>query len=958
MAKIGDLKDLLGTPDTPNHLKWLDVDGVDYREFVEALPKQNLQVIPDLEAAWSFLGDQSPYNLSSDHMERVSPFWSDVTPPRISDAEMEQTLLTYLRQNLSRGYTVAQTHEMLERGFSADVLKRHASVIEDTFKREAGLLGVVYDDARLYPRCASEKGKKIKTAARYLLAKSSCGSCVQHQNGRCAVMDKEIVFDVDYSEDLWDEIAPSKFISLEDKFAKLATLPVRRRIQVAHKMLETQPAFKRATWDNRPVLDAPAKLSDKQASEAVKNLKDTQVILGDVFAARKREVMAAYMMEHGTDARVRSLIASDKDLAPLKSHMHVLGSLYLDMSFFPTWDAAKTWTDKHASLLQTVPYVVGTPYGESAANVKNASRDAMHWTSADVLGSVTARFALAQGLTQDTEKVANFRTMIAKKSAEDVRKIAQKVYSLPLSKKAKAYDNLGMVTYDIKTGMTLKQAHKHLSLYGHKSYSTDGGKLQKQRVQIARVMATGQHDSQVQGVIQKHPHLASLRSHVWGHGKYYLDRNLFASAQDMELFYKRHASKRSLPVITEGNPWDHTQVRQAVLSDLKAVGIKIADLTSVEASKVQHLARLAQTRPKLKASYDDVEQKGRKVIVTAKDAQAAIDRIRAKRDAKVAFDATDYVRAPWVKRTAKLLEGDSKQQLRVLLAKMVEVEKNTVLPDSSIYNFHSVKKMAQAWSSGKPMRDHLATLKPHEVLSHAPIIAAFRNEEGLYGHAYMIADVYDDCKEGAKKAASTVTQVVRASKCESCIYRKESSCALYRADLVTDPVYTKQDAMRHAGLAHKAGRLDKTAFQGLLSDLGAGRRTPREVIRVANLSRVAVQVNKAAFSGEVNNDAGGPAQARQVAADPSKVLKAARLLVEKGYTRRDIVSRLQASFEPVNVKAAIKEGLGDILKQAPSQVLDLVTAKAHSNGREQMADLEIGQVNALDFEMQSTKRQK
>lgn len=957
MAKIGDLKDLLGMPNTPEHLKWLDVDGSDYREFVEALPKQNLQVIPDLEAAWSFLGERSPYNLSSDHVERVSPFWEDVTPIKITDEEMEKALLTSLRQNLARGVSIADAQNFMEKNFSYEVRQRHASVIADTLKKEGGLLGVVYDDARLYPRCASGEGKTAKKSTKILLAKAACTSCVHHQNGRCAVLDKEVVFDVDYNEDLWETVAPTQFIALEDKFARLQTLPVKQRIQVAHRLLEKNPEYKRATLDARPVIAAPQKLSNDQAREAVASLQDTQQILRDVFADRKREVVASYMMEHGTDLKVRNLIASDSDLSPLKGHMHVLGSLYLDLSFFPTWDAAKTWTDKHAHIVSKVPYLVGTPYGESASSVKNASRDALVWTSPEVLGSITARYALYKGLTNDAPHLASFVSSLKNKSAKEIQIISQKIYSQPLSKVAKTYDNLGMMTYHVKTGMTLREARAHLALHGYKSYATDGGKLQNQRIQIARVMATGQHDKMVRAVIAKHPHLTSLKGHVFGHGHYYLDRRLFASDEDMTSFLHRHSSKKALPVIESANPWSHPQVRAAVLANLHRVGYsKVSSLEGLSDSNVQAIAVKISQLPSIKAQYDDIEQKGKKLHLTAADTEGALNRMRAKKEAKLHFDAADFARTPWIKRTAGALQGGSKEQLKTLLARVVEVENRTLLPDAGVYQFHSVRKMAQAWSTGKPMREHLATLTPVEVLSHAPIIAAFRNEEGLYGHAYMIADAYENCKVGAKAAAPTVSQIVKADKCVSCMYRKDASCSLYQATLVEEPVYTKQEAMRHAGLAHKGGRLDKAAFQGLVSDLVSGRKVPRDVIRIANLSRVSLMASKGEFSGSENTTYFGQGVARDASYDPSKILTAARLLVAKGNTRRTVVSRLQASFEPYQIKSALASGLVDILKTASKD--EPIRASAASNGVDQLNSLEIGTVNSMDHEMLSTKKDK
>lgn len=952
MAKVGDLKDLLGIIDTPDRLKWLEVDGVDYRENEEVLPKQNLQTIPDLEAAWSFVGELSPYNLSADNVDRATPFWEDITPIKVSDVEMQETLLTYLRQNLSKGLNEEMIRAQMEQSFSADVLAKNSNKIASVFKAEAGLLGVVYTDARLFPRCASGVGKKeVRASVPYVLAKSACSSCTQNQNGQCATFGKDLTFEPEYDEDLWDQIAPSQFISLEDKFATLQKIPVKKRIQAASKLVQKRPTFVRSEIDSKPLMPKLGKMSAEEEKKALLSAQGTRTILRDIQADRKREVLASYMMSQGTDEKVKILIASDKDLAPLKPHMHVLGSLYLDMSFFKTWEDARNWTSKNASIVEKIPFLVGTPYGESGASIRNASRDQMQWDSKDVQGSIVARYRLASGSGVKVSKLNALSKSLASMTPAQVRKVAQGLYAKPISEKAKKYSNLGMMTYHVKTGMTLGQAKKHLSLQTTKSYSTDGGKAQAQRIQVAKVLATGNYEGRVLEVIASHPHLAPLKDHVYGHGMYYLDRNLFASDADLKSFLKKHSSKASLPVVQGGNPYDVPEVRSLVLRSMQASGAKVATLEGVDSTSVRKLAYASARRGAAVAEYDATAQKRKEVKVTAAEASEALGRLRASVPKNATFDAAAHKGEGWVKHTAALSRGSEKDQLRYLLAHKVSVKDSTILPDSKVYAYHSVRKMAKAWAKGNPMRQHLATLRPVDILSHAPIIAAFRNEEGLYGRAYMVADVFEDCKEGARLARPTVNQIVRASKCSECVYRKESSCSLYQADLVDTPSYTKQEAMKHVGMALKEGRISKASFQSLLTDLTSGRKTERDVIRRANLANAPEQ-SKEAFSGEENVSYFGSGSARNAfQADPDRVISAATVMIDKGFLRSEVVSRLQASFDPRDVKAAIKQGLPALLKKASTTPDLLGSMSASSNGLDQMQDMDMESVqNNIDME--------
>jgi hypothetical protein len=51
-GELGDISGFLAEAGGVSNLDWLDVDEEEYRQQ-DTLPKQNLDIIPDLEAAWS-----------------------------------------------------------------------------------------------------------------------------------------------------------------------------------------------------------------------------------------------------------------------------------------------------------------------------------------------------------------------------------------------------------------------------------------------------------------------------------------------------------------------------------------------------------------------------------------------------------------------------------------------------------------------------------------------------------------------------------------------------------------------------------------------------------------------------------------------------------------------------------------------------------------------------------------
>jgi len=52
MAELGDISKLIEGSEGPANIDWLNVDEAEYRE-TDVLPKQNLDIVPDLQAAWS-----------------------------------------------------------------------------------------------------------------------------------------------------------------------------------------------------------------------------------------------------------------------------------------------------------------------------------------------------------------------------------------------------------------------------------------------------------------------------------------------------------------------------------------------------------------------------------------------------------------------------------------------------------------------------------------------------------------------------------------------------------------------------------------------------------------------------------------------------------------------------------------------------------------------------------------
>jgi hypothetical protein len=922
MGKMNDLTDFFGMvqPEVPERLRWLT------EKSTAPLPKQTM-IIPELEAAWSFVGEESPYTLSSEHFTptREQPFWSEIKPVALSDRDLREVLVEFVKTHLMRGMTPKDVDKAIAAQFPVDA--RTASIIKKDIKpliqREAGLLGVVYAPASLYPACGTKgQGKEEVRQANplYVAAKPSCHSCIHRLEdiveggSKCLVFDKTLVFDLDYDEDVWDALE-SRFIHLSDKFASLKTLPVKERIRKASLMAG---ARKSASWEFKPIIAAPAPITTEGA-QAFLRIQEGSAILDNIRARHKCKALACYMMDHGTDARVLILLDQDEDVAPLKDHAYMLGSLYNDISFFETYAEAKSWCDAHAEVIAKVPYLVGTPYGEAASDARDQS---LEWSSDDVLGTLCARAVLIQG---HTRRASALWKKLRASSAEHIKKFAQELYRHPVPSKVAKYKNLALQTYHIKTGLTVKEAKKHLRLNHH--YATDGGKAKRELREVAAVLASGDHSQRVQDTIKKHAHLSPLKHHVYGHGVYYIYEGFFKDGAAKDAFFTKHSSKRSLPLIPRGqNPWEDDRVVASLMHNALISGVKLASKLPPLKSRYALAKRLASM-----GVVHHVIQEGESQRLDAKEAawidtpltrdqiKDAMVRMKNLRHKQVVFHAERYSSASWYKTFAPRLPKTA----AAIKAALIKHHKHSLSPDSlviheeEVFRFDNVRRLVQAIFQGKRVRDYVENLEGSEIESLAPILAVMKSEEGLHGYEYGYAGAFEDCKKGASKVQPRM--IVKASKCEGCMYQKQAGhCMLYHAALVDTPQYTVEATKAAVAHAIKQGRMDRSTAQPILASLehGPHERALRSIIRAANLAIPAVLARKSQFSGpdiftQHMSFEGSDTDSK---VDASQAIKAASVWVSQGFSRSEVCSKLKHAFHPEVLKTA-KKGLKNVLRK-------------------------------------------
>jgi len=196
-------------------LDWLDVDEKEYRE-TEVLPKQNLDIQPDLEALWAREGE-SPTAYLIPNVVTVPTFGID-DPKTMGDMSQAHGKLSkaeeirkVARLILIQSNNASKIKDGLIKRFGSDLLKEHHDVLAQVFQ-ERGLLGSLYIDAADFSNCSqgAEFVHKYAKEALYVLAKSACEgcSCTNMVNGacHCGVFHKEIKVNIPYSDALADEV--------------------------------------------------------------------------------------------------------------------------------------------------------------------------------------------------------------------------------------------------------------------------------------------------------------------------------------------------------------------------------------------------------------------------------------------------------------------------------------------------------------------------------------------------------------------------------------------------------------------------------------------------------------------------------------------------------------------------------------------------------------------------------
>lgn len=603
-------------------LDWLAVDMEDY-QAVDILPRQNLDIIPELEQQWRYLSDQDKIRLSPNNREPArpnTPFWSEREVANdLSDAQKLAIVEAFFRRDLQSGLPAKAAAERLSRAFDADLLRKSAGKIKEALEEEEGLLGVVYVDASLFPGWNKQRTAEIQQmltpAGRQ--APFVVLDAFHHVDdfGRCSKFQKNIVFhksDIQYDENLWEHYK-GYYTAMGKELGGISPdLSPRDKIRQAYFAPYRQDKVDTGV---KPVVKMGSSLTKERALAEFEAYARawTRDIVGNNYRKDKINRIAIAMMQAGGNPHgphIVDMVNNDPDLASLKPHLHLLGNLYADLSYF------KTAEDATQSLSgMEFPIIVGKPYGSSqktSAASSPATIPAFHINMPESVNHIVHRYALGKyghgyGSKRAAKKVlSRLAGKLTRCEAEKLRRFAQGVYSQPLPAEVRKYTHLAPVIVDPTKGMGMGAA---LSAFGKyqpdrvKVLNTYRGDLEKN---IATQMLLGdQSESLLARVLAEG--FDDLSKHFYLAGNLYVLSDYHNSDEIARLVEERR-ELADLPVLSGEDACAFFETKTAKakiikriaslgLTDKKILRGYASELKISDAPNTQKIAQMVFSRP-------------------------------------------------------------------------------------------------------------------------------------------------------------------------------------------------------------------------------------------------------------------------------------------------------------------------------------------------------------------------
>jgi hypothetical protein len=373
MADLGDLTDFMEAGGSGvSNLDWLNVDEEEYRKQ-EPLPKQNLDIAPDLLALWNHR-DESPSKLvPNTGAPRTMGDLSEIHGPLRNAPE---DLMRTARLAIMQSTDPQKISHALTSRYDMTLLQSVRAPLAAVMA-ERGLLGKLYIQASDFSDCntgaktASEFVRRFAQSARYVLAKADCADCSHRQilaNGtsHCGIFHKEIQVEVPYTEALANAVETQQAALGKTVQASTGRTPKDRIRQAFLSGVSAAQGY-----SGRPqaavVASAPVDAGQQLIAVASLTKKRDADEQQKLAAAKARPIVAMLQREmlkgHGEAELIkalrlsfdlRDLEATKAEWAPLFKQAGLFGAVYTTQTAFEDCREGADFVNKHGSKVRAV----------------------------------------------------------------------------------------------------------------------------------------------------------------------------------------------------------------------------------------------------------------------------------------------------------------------------------------------------------------------------------------------------------------------------------------------------------------------------------------------------------------------------------------------------------------------------------------------------------------------------
>lgn len=368
------------------NLDWLDVNEEDYRSL-DRLPKQNLDIAPDLKALWSHEDKPSTAFVPNTGGPKTMADLSEVHG--LVSAGRGEDLIKTARFAIMQSTDPARVHHTLTSRFDSEAIRGARTALASVFA-ERGLLGRFYIAASDFPDCnrggkvSSEFVRRYASDAPFVIAKKACGDCRHRQMlstgvSRCGVFHKQIEIEVPYSEALADQVEATQRAKGKAVQASTQTAAPRDRIRQAFLATthsssgtftgQSQQAPKQLNVNAGEALIAASNLTRKRDEEAKSRIAAEKA--RPIVAFLRRELIKGRSEQETIHSLrlafdLRDLQATRSQWEPTFRQAGLYGAVYTTQDSFEDCREGADFLNKHASKARAI--VAGSKCGSCIFN--------------------------------------------------------------------------------------------------------------------------------------------------------------------------------------------------------------------------------------------------------------------------------------------------------------------------------------------------------------------------------------------------------------------------------------------------------------------------------------------------------------------------------------------------------------------------------------------------------------